>query len=202
MLPTQETLDRLADRIEKAFNLRRSHWYRGCSTPRIWSAAATILWEMHAEDPAIPLDPELFVASQPLTAAFADPWSSLAQPEAGQRYRQNVRRIIRRLRNELKREIRLTEELLRQGRALIMIIGSRDARVSPLGLYIVAHRTARPDLAGRLRRGAIEQHQCCPLYRAACLAFLPAELYPMEHASRSVEVKGNPVLSREIASCN
>src|SRR5271157_6031344 len=30
VLPTQETLDRLADRIERAFTLRRSNWYRGC----------------------------------------------------------------------------------------------------------------------------------------------------------------------------
>ena len=202
VLPTQETLDRLADRIERAFTLRCSNWYRGCSTPRIWSAAATILWEVQFEDPTIPLDPELFVASQPLTSSFADPWSSLAQPEAGHRYRQSVRRIIRRLRTELKREIRRTEDLLRQGRALSMIIASRDARLSPLGLYIAAHRAARPDLAGRVRPGAIEQHNCCPLYRSACMAFLPAELYPMEASNRSVEAKGNYKLPREIGSCN
>jgi len=202
VLPSQETLDRLADRIERAFALRRSNWYRGCSTPRVWSAAATILWEAHSEDPTIPLDPELFVASQPLTGTFADPWSSLAQPEAGHRYRQNVRRIIRRLRTELKREIRLTEDLLRQGRTLSMIIGSRNARLSPLGLYIAARRAACPDLAGRLRRGAIEQHNCCPLYRSACLAFLPAELYPMEASNRSVEAKGTYELPRAIGSYN
>ena len=144
VLPTQETLDRLADRIERAYALRRSNWYRGCSTPRVWSAAATILWEAHSEDPTIPLDPELFVASQPLTGTFADPWSSLAQTEAGHRYKQNVRRIIRRLRTELKREIRLTEDLLRQGRTLSMIIGSRNARLSPLGLYIAAQSCGPP----------------------------------------------------------
>ncbi len=202
VLPTQETLDRLADRIERAFMLRRSNWYRGCSTPRIWSAAATILWEVHFQDPTIPLDPELFVASQPLTASFADPWTCLAQPEAGHRYRQSVRRIIRRLRTELKREIRLTEDLLRQGRVLSMIIGSGDARLSPLGLCIAAHQAARPDLAGRLRAGAIAQHNCCPLYRSACLAFLPAELYPMEAPCRSVEAKGTYELRREIGSYN
>jgi len=202
VLPTQETLDRLADRIERAFTLRCSDWYRGCSTPRIWSAAATILWEARSEDPAIPLDPELFVASQPLTASYADPWSSLAQPEAGHRYRHRVRRIIRRLRNELKREIRLTEHLLRQGRALSRIIGSRDARLSPLGLYIAAHRSGRADLAGRLRRSAIEQHNCCPLYRSACAAFLPAKLYPMQVSSRGVEAKGNYELPREVGTCN
>ena len=150
VLPTQETLDRLADRIERAFTLRRSNWYRGCSTPRVWSVAATILWEAHSKDSAIPLDPELFVASQPLAAAFADPWSSLAQPEAGQRYKNNVRRIIRRLRNELKREVLRVDNLLRQGRPLRRIIAAPNARLSPLGLYIAAHPAARPDLAGLL----------------------------------------------------
>ena len=199
MLPTQEVLDRLAGRIERAFTLRCSNWNRGCSTSRIWSAAAAILWQAQSEDPTIPLDPELFVASQPLTASFADPWSSLAQPEAGHRYKQRVRRIIRGLRNELKREIQLVEKLLRQGRALSTIIGSRNTRLSPLGLYIAAHRAARPDLAGRLRRSAIEQHNCCPLYRSACLAFLPAELYPMEAANCGAEAQGIP---RVISSCN
>ena len=202
VLPTQETLDRLADRIERAFTLRCSNWYRGCSTPRIWSAAATILWGAHSEDPTIPLDPELFVASQALTASFADPWSSLARPEAGHRYKHRVQRIIRGLRNELKREIRLTENLLRQGRAWDLIIGSRDSRLSPLGLYIAAHRNARADLAGRLRRSAIEQHNCCPLYRSACMAFLTAELYPMEVLSRGVEAKGSYQLPREVGTCN
>ncbi len=203
MLPTQETLDRLADRIERAFLLRRSNWYRGCSTPRVWSVAATILWETHCEDPTIPLDPELFVASQPLSATFADPWSSLALPEAGQRYRQNVLKIIRRLRNELKRELRLVENLVLQGRALRMLISSQNARLSPLGLYLAAHRASRPDLASKLRQRAMEQHDCCPLYRSACLALIPAELYPMEVASRcGDEARATYGHSREIGSYN
>lgn len=202
MLPTQDTLDRLAERIERAFALRCSDWCRGCSTSRIWSAAATILWEAHFEDPTIPLDPELFVASQPLTASFADPWSLLAGPEAGRRYKNRVRRIIRGLRNELKREIRLAVNLLRRGRALNIIISSEDARFSPLGLYIAAHRTCRADLAGRLLRGVIEQHNCCPLYRPACLALLPAELYPTEVSSRGVEAKGIYELPQEVSTCN
>jgi hypothetical protein len=202
VLPTQETLDRLAERIERAFTLRRSNWYRGCSTPRVWTAAATILWEVQCENPTIPLDPELFVASQPMTAPFADPWTNLAQPEAGQRYRQSVRRIIRQLRAELKREVRRAENLLREGRGLSTILRTRDARLSPLGLYITAHRAARPDLAERLRPSAIEQHNCCPLYRSASLAFLPAELYPVETLDSSVEVQGNYQILREIGSLN
>jgi hypothetical protein len=102
----------------------------------------------------------------------------------------------------LKREIRLAEKLLRQGRALNTIIGSEDARLSPLGLYIAAHRSARADLAGRLRRGVIEQHNCCPLYHPACLALLPAGLYPMEVSSRGVEAQGNYELPREVSTCN
>jgi len=102
----------------------------------------------------------------------------------------------------LKREIRHAENLLRQGRALSVIISSEDARLSPLGLYIAAHRSARADLAGRLRRGVIEQHNCCPLYRSACLALLPAELYPMEVSSRGVGAKGNYELPREVSTCN
>ena len=81
MLPTQEMIDRLADRIERAFRLKRCNWRRGCSTPRIWSAAATILWQVHCENPEIPLDPELFVASQPIAASFGDPWASLGRPK-------------------------------------------------------------------------------------------------------------------------
>ncbi len=202
MLPTQETLDHLADRIERAFTLRHSNWYRGCSTPRVWSMAATVLWESQSRDPAIPLDPELFVASQPLDGAFADPWSILAHPDAGQRYKHNVRRIIRRLRNELRREVQLVEDLLRQGCALRTIIQSQNARLSPLGLYIAAHRAARPDLARRLSRNAMEQHDCCPLYRSACLPLLPAELYPMEASDCGVEAESTYELPREIGSFN
>ena len=132
MLPTQEMIDRLADRIERAFRLKRCNWRRGCSTPRIWSAAATILWQVHCENPEIPLDPELFVASQPIAASFGDPWASLAQAEAGQRYRHNVRRIIRRLRSELSREVRRAEDKLRQGHRLRALIRRHDLRISPL----------------------------------------------------------------------
>jgi hypothetical protein len=202
VLPTQETIDRLADRIERAFTLRCSTWYRGCSTSRVWSAAATILWQAQSENPEIPLDPELFVASQPTTAPYADPWTSLAQPEAGHRYRQNIRRIIRRLRAELKREIQRAEDLVHEGRGLVTVLRKRDSRLSPLGRYITAQRAGRPDLAERLRPGAVEQHNCCPLYRSASLAFLPAELYPVGDSDSNVEFRGTYEIPRKIASLN
>ena len=204
MLPTQETIDQLATRIERAFTLRGSAWYRGCSTSRVWSAGAMILWQVACEDPEIPIDPELFVASQPIKASYSDPWSCLALAEAGQRYRQRVRRIIRQLRQELKREIQRAEGLLNEGRSLAALLRARDARLSPLGLYITAQRSGRPDLAEKLRSGAVEQHKCCPLYRSASLTLMPAELYPADDAgaSSSPEVPELYFLHRKIASLN
>jgi hypothetical protein len=202
VLPTQKTIDCLAERIERAYTLRHSQWYRGCSTPRVWSAAAMLLWQVHREDCEIPLDPELFVASQPLTDTFVDPWSTLAHPEAGRRYQQRVRRIIRRLRAELRREIRRAEEQVSEGRGLTTILRAHDSRLSPLGLYITAHRVGRPDLADRLRVEAVEQHNCCPLYRSASLAFLPADLYPVANADEKLELKGNKETPCKMALLN
>ena len=202
VLPTQEMLDHLADRIEQAFCLRQCNWMRGCSTPRVWSAAATILWQVHSNNPEIPLDPELFVASQAITAPFGDPWASLARAEAGQRYRQNVRRIIRRLRSELRREVCRAENELRQGRGLRALIRSHNPRISPLGLYITAQRAGRADLARRLRPAAIEQHNCCPLYRPASLALIPAALYPSVEQCGISPVNETHESPRKTASLN
>jgi hypothetical protein len=185
VLPTQECIDRLGVRIEQAFTLRRSKWYRGCSTSRVWAAAATILWQAHQEDPDIPLDPELYAAAQPLSAPFADPWLSLAHPEAGLRYRRRVHRIIRQLRAELRREIGRAEGMVQGGRGLATVVRCRDRRLSPLGLFITAHRAGRPDLAAQLRAGVIAQHQSCPLYRLASRSFLPAGLYPVAASTQS-----------------
>ena len=80
-------IDHLASRIERAYALRRAEWDRGCSTGRLWTAAALCLWQAHADDPALPLDSELFVASQPLVGSLGDPWVELTQVEAGRRYR-------------------------------------------------------------------------------------------------------------------
>ena len=81
-------MDHMAGRIEQAYGLRRPRWLRGCSTSRVWYTAALRLWESHTGDPVrVPLDPELFVASQPISAPFSDPWSELAHPESARRYR-------------------------------------------------------------------------------------------------------------------
>jgi hypothetical protein len=143
--------------------------------------AALRLWEAHYEDPTrIPLDAELFVASQPISSSLADPWSELAQPEAATRYRSRVCGIIRRLRGELKREVRRAERLIRRGREIDEVLISKKHRLSPLGSYIVARRAGRGDLLDCLAAAASQQHRSCPLYRAASVAFIPPESYPTE----------------------
>jgi hypothetical protein len=174
VLPTQETIEHLAERIERAYALRRAGWDRGCSTRRVWAAAALRLWQAHVEDPELPLDSELFVAAQPITGALGDPWLELTQAEAGRRYRQQVRRIVQRLRRELRREVRRAEARLQEGLPLTLTALSRDRRLSPLGCYIAAHRMGRSDLVRGFALPAAEQHRACPLYKLASLSMLPA----------------------------
>jgi hypothetical protein len=187
VLATQDVLEQLAGRIEHAYGLRRPRWWRGCSTTRVWYAAALRLWEAHQNDPTrIPLDAELFVASQPISTSLADPWSELAQPEAASRFRSRVCRIIRCLRAELKREIRRAERSIRRGHEIDELLSSKTRRLSPLGSYIVARRAGRGDLLDCLAAAAAQQHRSCPLYYAASLAFIPPESYPTD------ELAGTP----------
>ena len=182
MLPTYEVLDHLAGRIEQAYALRRPRWLRGCSTSRVWYTAALRLWEAHTGDPVrVPLDPELFVASQPISAPFSDPWTELAHPESARRYRTAVRRIVRQLRAELKRELVAAERSIREGHEIGGVLGRKNHRLSSLGSYILARRAGRDDLAERFAAAAASQHRSCPLYRSASLAFIPAEFYPDEN---------------------
>jgi hypothetical protein len=179
VLPTQELIDHLADRIERAYILRRPHWCRACSTRRVWSAAALRLWQAHVDDPRLPLDCELFVASQTITPALSDPWSELAQPEAAVRYRSRVLWIIRRLRAELKREIRLAERRIQEHDGIRAVALSPTSRLSPLGCYIAAQRAGLTELAERFTAAAAQQHCSCPLYRSASIPLLRADLYPV-----------------------
>ncbi len=153
MLPTQQQLDELAMRIEQAYRLRQPDWGSGCSTARVWFAAANRLWEAHQSDPLrIPLDPELFVATQPVSNRLPDPWSELAQPDSGQRYRSRVRHIIRLLKAELGREVRRAERAIGEACAVRSVIGLRHRGISPLALYIVARGRAG-------RRGRVGAHR-------------------------------------------
>jgi hypothetical protein len=197
VLASQDELDRLASRIRVAYDRRGARWNDGRSTPRVWAAAAMTLWQCHVDDPAVPIDPELFVASQRFSPAEADPWSDLASPRAGEAYRVRVRRIVRQLSSELGREIRLAERLVQEGRPLGAVLCDRNSRISPMGRYIVARRASRPDLAERWNRDAFVQHECCPLYRNASIEYLSAEEYPSrrEPDEAPVEVSSPAFLS-------
>ena len=106
LFPSQVIVDQLSGRIRDAYALRRPDWRGACSTARVWNAAAERLWAAHAAAPgSVPLDAELFVASQPVGVPFPDPWSELTGPESARRYQLTVRRIVRRLRGELKHEV-------------------------------------------------------------------------------------------------
>jgi hypothetical protein len=162
-----------------------------------------ILWQAQHENPEIPLDPELYVASQPIDREFCDPWTCLADEEAGRRYKLRVRQIIRRLRCELRREIDRAERLVEAGQSLESILRVRPSRFSPLALYIVAHHLGGPELAEPLRRAAIEQHKSCPLYRPASLPLLLEQYYPV---ASTMEDSTEPTLTfeprRKVASLN
>jgi hypothetical protein len=202
VLPTQEVIDQLGDRIERAYSLRRAQWWRGCTTGRVWSAAALRLWQAHVEDRELPLDSELFVASQPISGTLGDPWSELTQPEAARRYRSRVRRIIRRLRTELQREVRRAERSIREDGETGIGRLAGDGRLSPLGCYIAAHRANRADLAGRFAAAAARQHGSCPLYRQASTTLLADDLYPTNHPSAAHQA-GDEVRSiKELVTMN
>jgi hypothetical protein len=150
------------------------------------------LYQVHLDDPAIPLDPELYVASQPGHPTFPDPWSELTQPAAAKRYRDNVHLIIRALHRELLGEIRRAERKIRVGRTIEEVLLSKDETLSPLGRFIVARRSGRADLMERLRPLAIDQHHSCPLYRPASIRLLSTEAYPVQvnATSHELEVPG------------
>jgi hypothetical protein len=203
VVPTQEQLDHLAGRIERAYLLRQPRWWRGGSTTRVWFAGAVRLWEAHAKDSfGVPLDPELFVAAQPISGPFTDPWSELAEPAAAQRYCSLVRRIVRKLRAELRREVRFAERLIGRGREIDTVLSADEGRLSPLGCFIVACRAGRADLANRFAARASAQHRSCTLYQVASLSVLPADFYPAENVGLAPEGEPAPRGEKLLLSLN
>jgi hypothetical protein len=179
VLPTQARIDRLAERIERAYALRQPRWIPGCSAPGVWAAAAAALYQAHFADPAIPLDPELYVAAQAEIGPHVDPWSELAQEAAVCRYRQRIEQIIATLRRELRREVRLAGRRIARGESASTVLLTRSRSLSPLGRLIAARRAGRDDLAERLKAEAAKQHRMCPLYREASRSLLAPQHYPV-----------------------
>lgn len=172
------TIEQLAGRIEAAYGRRRPDFRPNCSSDRLWLAAASTLYQACQDDPALPLDPELYVASQRVEPRWGDAWAELVGQVPARRYRRRVHRIIISLRAELNREVRKAEVRVRRGASVETVLLPSNRALSPLGCFIVAQRAGRDDLAGRFRHLAEDQHRSCPLYRHACRALLPGDLYP------------------------
>ena len=183
MLATQDEIEQIGERIERAYYLRRPRTQWSGSTSGLWSVAATRLIQSHWNDPTIPVDPELYVAAQPIDATRTNPWFDLAQETSVQRYCRYVREIVRGLKAELHSEIRLAERRVRRGVGLDEVVSSGSRSLSPLGCYIVAHRAGRVEVAERFQASAEDQHWSCPLYRHASLPWLSSDAYPVKGPS-------------------
>jgi hypothetical protein len=176
---TLQTTRQVADRIEQAYRHRHPKWRPVSADPRVWMAAAAALLRSHEDDATIPVDPELFVAAQPISPLVPDPWGELTDEESVGRYRGRVRGIIHLLRLELKAEVRSAERQILLGETIESVLRTKNRKISPLGRYIVACRAERPDLADRFRTAARDQHRACPLYRHATRRLLSPGAYPV-----------------------
>jgi hypothetical protein len=192
---TQYQIDSYAERIERAYHLRRPSCRRSRVSSQVWSVAANILLSVHEKDESIPPDPELFVASQPMISFYPDPWVEIAGPDAARWYRKRVGEIVRTLRRELTAEVHLAESRIASGQNATTVLKIRTRKFSPLGSYIVAHRAGLGHLAEHFLDAAIDQHHSCPLYRQASLRLLPAELYPVHPSSQDLP---DPMLGRTL----
>lgn len=161
-----------------------------------------ILWQAHLDDDEVPLDPELFVASQPMTSEVADPWLDLVGEGPKAAYQRRVHQIIHMLRAELRRELRFAGRLVKKGRSLRDVLLAPNPQLSPLGRYIAARRASRSDLAEKLESEALAQHRVCPLYRFASLAFVSADQYPVEPARPKSQIALGPIPRPLTASLN
>jgi hypothetical protein len=177
----RDTIANLAERIERAYRLRHSPTYQHRpEDDRVFVGAAAVLIRLHQLDSTMPLDPELFVASQTVTSAHPNPERDLIRPEAFERFRLRVRRIIRGLHKELAQELKWLQAQLEMGLTLEQALALPTTRMTPMGRYIAAHRAGCLDLAETFRQDAHRQHLACPLYRHACTPFLPKGSYPVE----------------------
>jgi len=181
-MPSQERISALADRIEIAYSRRNRQTPYWQASRGVWAVAAAGLLMLQRNDPAMPVDPELFVAVQP-TQSWSDPWVELTQKSSLIRYRREVRRIIAQLRAEIKSEVQLVERLVHKGIPLQDVLTEAEGKCSALARYIIARRAGLDDLAERLRPSSERQHRACPLYLQACRSLLPVELYPLPRSS-------------------
>jgi hypothetical protein len=172
----------LEERLRLAYLRRNPGWLLAFPRSRVWAIAAANLLHAHQADPDLPLDPELFIASQPSRPGLADPWGDLTRPGSIERYRSRVRKLVGRLRRELRTEIRWARRRLDKGVALETVLAARNLSLTPLVRYILAMQEMREDLAAHFVEPALRQHDNCPLYKLACEGMLPTSTYPADLA--------------------
>jgi hypothetical protein len=181
VISSQDDIEQLADRIERAYRRRYPYWKPIGLTPGVWDSAAARLLEAAEFEPAIPIDPELFVAVQVMGEIRHDPWTELTQACSLRLYLRALGRIV----GQLREEVRRAESRLLRGMTLDRLLAAQSSRISPLALYILAHRAGRHDLTKRLRSEAEGQHRSCPLYLLASRSLLPAHAYPLDPGNHS-----------------
>jgi hypothetical protein len=171
-------IENIAVRIEQGYRRHHPGDVPNVGSPDTWVKAAQTLLNAHRLDPAVPADPELFVASLTRGDRDSDPERDLNRPRCVEVYRRRVRRIVRRLRAEMLSELRHVEARLATGSTLEVVLSESSPHLSPLGRYVAARRHGRVDLACLLQSAARRQHRACPLYQQACRGLLPRGSYP------------------------
>ena len=178
VISTQNNLDQVAERIERAYRRRHSTWLATGLTPGVWTAAAVRLNDVSHNRVVLPIDPELFVAVQNYKSFRRDPWRELTQEGSVKTYRFAVRKIISQLKIELAAEMRWSKRFLEAGGSLDEVMAISKSRVSPITKLVLCHRQQRQDLAETIRPAAEAQHLACPLYQFAYRNLMPSLSYP------------------------
>lgn len=178
VIPTR-LVNQIAARIEGAYRRSLQGSHPLCDLDDgVWVQTAQFLIVLNRENPELPLDPELYVLSQIQPEISYDLSQRLMGREAVARYRHWINRIVRNLRRELKGEIRCIRRWIKRGLALDEALNVPSHKVSPLGRYLTAYLAGRPEVAADYLLACAAQHDSCPLYRQAFLAFAPSQAYP------------------------
>lgn len=183
-----EAIDTIADvarRIERAYRHQVGTDRPFEEGARVWIQAAHALIYLHQLDPTMPVDPELFVVSQPAKRRSGNPARDLTGMNSLLHYQRRVHAIIRQLRREILAELRWIDRELARGLTLDAVLIPPTYRLSPLGRYLAAQRDNRPDLALAFRDAALQQGEACPLYTEAVRPVLQqplAEVDDLRHA--------------------
>lgn len=183
-MTSQKTLDRSAEMIKQAYLRQNSGYSPSSCSSEVWVAAAMRMHQVAEENLGIPVDAELFVASQVYRGFRRDPWTELTQAGASRNYRQAIRKIVGLLEKEISREIRWATRKMESGASLDGLMASAKTKLSPLSKFYFAREFGRSDLADRYRDDARDQHLSCPLYETAFRNLLPSMIYPADSPSQ------------------